>query len=431
MTIKLLAAGDLHLGRRPGRLPEALSGRATDFAPSEAWRRLVDCAIDESVDALVLAGDVVESDRDYFEALPQLQRGVQRLADAGIATYAVAGNHDVAVLPRLIERVPHAQLLGAGGHWESVAIRDQADATPVVLWGWSFPRARHADSPLRDFPGARTGAVNIGLLHCDRDQLQSPYAPVSGQALTEAGMDAWLLGHIHQPDALSPRIPHGYLGTVTGLDAGEAGPRGPWRVDITDGVITRFEQRHLAPIQWTRLTIDLTDADTAHAIEDRLLTSLEATLEATTRQAGPGPDLHALQIAFTGASDWSEAAVAAALPDPEEVHASPSGHGAQWFIERWNLRTQPTIALDRLARRDDQPGLLARRLRLLARPDDDPERQALLQSARQAAETALGQGQWRQLPGASPDTDTIAEWLEQRGLAALRAMLAAERGECS
>ncbi|MEX0384092.1 UNVERIFIED_CONTAM: DNA repair exonuclease [Spiribacter pallidus] len=427
MTIKLLAAGDLHLGRRPGRLPDAVSGHAIDYAPAEAWQRLIDCAIGEAVDAVILAGDVVESSRDYFEALPRLQRGIQQLTAAGIRICLVSGNHDVEVLPRLIQRVPDAELLGAEGEWQAVEVYDRARSDSVVLWGWSFPQPRVERSPLVDFPGARPGRLNVGVLHCDRDQLQSPYAPVSGQALADSGVDVWLLGHIHQPDSLSATSPYGYLGTVCGLDAGDQGPRGPWRIDVTNGEISRFEQRALAPIQWTPLRVDLTGTDSVDGIEGRLLTAFEKALGTAPEQAARAPDLYALQVTLTGESDYTDGDVAAALPNRDQVHECPAGYAGQWFLERWTLETQPTIALSQLARRDDQPGLLARRLEILARPATDPERQSILQSAARVANDAQRQGQWQRLPGQVPDAETIAEWLQQRGLAALRAMLAAER----
>ena len=43
--MKLLAIGDIHLGRIPLRLPEELAGRAHELGPAEAWRRAVDAAI--------------------------------------------------------------------------------------------------------------------------------------------------------------------------------------------------------------------------------------------------------------------------------------------------------------------------------------------------------------------------------------------------
>ena len=52
--MKLLVTADLHIGRRCSKLPADV---ARDHAPVEMWRRIVDFAIEEQVDALLIAGD--------------------------------------------------------------------------------------------------------------------------------------------------------------------------------------------------------------------------------------------------------------------------------------------------------------------------------------------------------------------------------------
>ena len=96
--MKILAVGDMHLGRRPARLPDQLAERAHELGPASAWKRTVDAALDNKVHAVLLAGDVVENENDFFEAYRDLAGGVQRLTDEGIDVVGVAGNHDVKVL---------------------------------------------------------------------------------------------------------------------------------------------------------------------------------------------------------------------------------------------------------------------------------------------------------------------------------------------
>ena len=192
--MKILAVGDMHLGRTPSRLPPQLHAR--ELGPAEAWRRTVTAALDHGVKAVLLAGDVVDRDDDFFEAYKALENGVRRLSDAGIDVIGVAGNHDVKVLPRLARHIPQFRLLGEGGTWESCRIEQGADA--VTLWGWSFPQARVLTSPLEGSSLNPAPGINLGLLHCDRDAgADSPYAPITRQELERAGLDGWLLGHIH------------------------------------------------------------------------------------------------------------------------------------------------------------------------------------------------------------------------------------------
>ena len=177
--MKLLAAADIHLGCPPARV---LPDWAAAFSPRRAFERLVDAAIQEEVDALLLAGDVAHEEQFFYEAFGTLRQGVERLQGKGIPLVAVAGNHDTAVLPELAEAVDDPQafrLLGRGGQWESTDLACQ-DGTRVRVWGWSFPEAHHGENPLADFPGPGEDAPAwvLGLLHANRGARTSPYAPV-------------------------------------------------------------------------------------------------------------------------------------------------------------------------------------------------------------------------------------------------------------
>ncbi|KAF0284204.1 metallophosphoesterase family protein [Spiribacter roseus] len=427
MTLKLLAVGDLHLGRRPTRLPADLAARADDYSPAEAWRRSVDLAIHEGAEAVLLAGDVVESRHDYFEALPRLQTGVAALSRAGIQTFAVSGNHDVNILPPLIDRVPDAHLLGRNGRWESVQLGDPGHGDSATLWGWSFPAERVRHNPLTQLPDDRRTGLRLGLLHCDRDQADSPYAPVTGETLRDARFDAWLLGHIHQPDGLDVDNASGYLGTVVGLDAGEPGARGPWLIEVADGHIQRFEQRPLAPLRWERIDIDIGGAAGEADVVQRLDARLEALARALDR-ADDRPDLIGLRLRFTGDCDLVETDITPAVPQTDHSMELPGLDGTiRWFVESWRIDTRPVTPLSRLAERDDQPGLLARRLLVLERDATDADRAALLEAADRHLQSMPGHAGWSQLPGPWPDRQRLADWLRESGQNALRAMLAQER----
>ncbi len=429
MTLKLLAVGDLHLGRRPTRLPADRVARADDYSPAEAWRRSVDLAIREGVEAVLLAGDVVESRYDYFEALPRLQTGVAALARAGIQTFVVSGNHDVNVLPPLIDRVPNAHLLGRDGQWEAVQLggNERSGGQQATLWGWSFPAERVRHSPLAQLPADRGSGPRLGLLHCDRDQADSPYAPVTSEALRDTRFDAWLLGHIHQPDRLDGHNPSGYLGSVVGLDAGEPGARGPWLIDIADGQIQRFEHRPLAPLRWDRIDVDIGGTTSEGEVVQRLNTRLEA-LARVVDTTDDRPDLMGLRLRFVGDCDLTETDIEPAVPKPNHSMGLPGVDGSiQWFVESWRIDTRPVTPLSRLAERDDQPGLLARRLLVLERDAADAERLALLEAADRHLQGMPGHAGWSQLPGPWPDRQTLADWLRESGQNALRAMLAQER----
>ena len=255
--MQILAIGDMHLGRRPSRLPSELAHRAQALGPAAAWRKAVDSAIKMDVKAVLLAGDLVEKEDDFFEAFKELEQGVRRLAKEHIEVIAVVGNHDVQVLPRLAEQISELHILGQGGQWAQRKIEDGRET--VTLWGWSFAQAQVHQSPLAGMHFERGPGTNLGLLHCDRDATSGPYAPVARLDLERAGLDGWLLGHIHKPDALAAPRPSGYLGSLVGLDRSELGQHGPWLITIAGGGIKEVAQLPLAPLRWERLDVPLDD----------------------------------------------------------------------------------------------------------------------------------------------------------------------------
>lgn len=422
MPLKLLAVGDIHLGRYPSRVPSALAGARHTLGPSEAWNRTIDHAIDAGVDAVVLAGDVVERDDDFFEAYRALQRGVQRLVDAGIPILGVAGNHDVRVLPRLAEQLPAFHLLGAGGAWESYTL--ETGGTQVTLHGWSFPKARVLYSPLDGASLQRGPGFNVGVLHCDRDQSGSPHAPVRSSELESAELDGWLLGHIHAPDRLSMERPSGYLGCLSGMDPGEPGDHGPWLLTVDEGRLQALEQWVLAPLRWETVHLDLGDAEEAEQARTLLLEALQA-LDRSLADAVRAPRAVGVRLSIEGRSDHGPAVLR--LFEEEQragaVVLDGQATGAGYFLEHCRLATRPRIDLERLAGQRDPAGLLARRLLWLDEPDSEPARRMIREAATRLAAQA-DDARWQELDPSSPDEATTIEYLREAGIRLLDSMLA-------
>lgn len=424
MTIKLLAVGDMHLGRQPSRLPEDLAGRGRDLGPAAAWKRAVDRAIEDQVDVVALAGDLVEQEDDFFEAYRDLRHGVERLADEGIAVIGVAGNHDVMVLPRLARELPQFRLLGSRGHWETFEFAK--DDERLTIHGWSFPEKRVNSSPLSGHSFERGEGVNLGLLHCDRDQRDSRYAPVSSGELLAAGLDGWLLGHIHRPDELTAPNPSGYLGSISGLHPGEHGTRGPWLIEIRHGRVAAVEQWPLAPIQWQRMDLDLTGIEKPEESNDRLLRQVRELENELCERRQPTLAL-GLRVRLTGRSD--HAGAAADLLGQENNVAT--GHACHAFIESIIVATRPEVDLEELIRQQDgrYPALLARRLLALENPVEDEQRRHLIEGARRELAASLENDRWAALEKPALDDETVVEWLTDTGTRLLEKLLEQQREE--
>jgi DNA repair protein SbcD/Mre11 len=423
--MKLLCVGDIHLGRQPSRIPEDVLAQLGGITPgpAAAWRRAVDYALAHDVDAVLLAGDVVEQEDDFYEAYRDLQQGVQRLAGAGIAVLGVAGNHDVAVLPRLADSVDGFRLLGRDGRWEAVTIGN-TQGVQVRILGWSFPEPVVRTSPLAGgLPDGVTddGALpTLGLLHCDRDQSGSHHAPVRSSELDAAAVDAWLLGHIHKPDPLVAPRPNGYLGSLTGLDPGEAGARGPWLLEVAADGSLAIDQVVLAPLRWETLVIDCTafdDPADVHQAVIEAVRGLHDRLDTAQR-----PEAVGCRLRFTGRTGHRAALERILTNDDPRATPIPQD-GIIYFIHDWRLETLPAIDLETLAQGSDPVALLARRL-LILRGGDKDARQRLIDDARRRMSMVASDSHYLALDTDPPDEKQTAVILEAAALQALDALLA-------
>jgi DNA repair exonuclease SbcCD nuclease subunit len=426
--MKLLCLGDIHLGRQPSRLSSELLEYVSrrELSPAEAWRRAVAEALRQEVDAVLLAGDVVEQNDDFYEAYGDLRQGVERLAGADVQVIAVAGNHDVKVLPRLANELPALRLLGRNGRWESVTV-DASDGSRAQIIGWSFPDVAVQSSPLVAGLPEREAPTTIGLLHCDRDRPASRYAPVRSAELADAAVDAWLLGHIHKPDALSAPRPIGYLGSLTGMDPGESGPHGAWLLQINSGGAIGIEHSPLAPLRWEEIEVPvdaLADADNLHGLIVEALNRLHRRIDAGAQK----PRALGCRLRFTGRTAHRRGIERVLAADDPRLTPQEIGD-IVYFVHDWRLEALPALDLAELARAGDPVGLLARKLCCL-RGGDSPERRILIQNARQQLAGAIASRHYAALNAEPPDEQQTAAVLEAAALGALDELLA-QRGSAA
>jgi DNA repair protein SbcD/Mre11 len=347
----------------------------------------VACALAEGVDAVLLAGDIVDQENRYFEAYGPVGRGVGRLEEAGIAVVAVAGNHDHQTLHDVAAAVgqEHLVVLGRGGSWERWTLRDSAGAALLHVDGWSFPSSRHAQDPTLDYdlPQPVDGAPAVGLLHCDLDSTENRYAPVPSASFSRLPPCAWVLGHIHVPRLREEpgRSPLLYPGSLLALDPGEVGRRGAWIMELGEGRAPSFRHVALSAVRYEAVEVDVADAADGASLRARVGETLERRLE-TIIGEGVGPlEVVSCRVRLRGRTALGQGVEAVR----DELRTIDLGErdGVRLVVERVDADTRPALDLEELARGSDAAGRLAR---VLLGLDPDP---GLAKRAERAAEAVM------------------------------------------
>ncbi len=430
MACRILFIGDMHIGRRPGGLPADMDERpfrAADLTPAAALKRAVAEAIDKEVHAVVFAGDLVDSMDDRFEAFGPVEEAVTQLLEARIPVYAVAGNHDSVALSRLADRIGAFHLLGAGGRWESTVI--EGDGTTVHLHGWSFPAKSAGGNPLDHFERPRRGTgASLGVLHCDLDGSDRRYAPVPRSALADGtDLDGWFLGHVHKPsfDALAADRPIGYLGSLSGLDAGEPGPHGPWLVETEGAGAVKATQIPLAPIRYEQeeLSVENISGDDEELL-DSLVDLLHGALGAIQRRVGGvacPPVAVACRFTLTGRTAHRRAIRAFLAENRRRIDRRGEVY---CFVEKIIDRSESILDIDEIARGFDLPARLAKQITAL--DSGGAECEELLREGARALDAAVGHRRWAGViaPPDAGETGRIRAILRAAAIDALEELLA-------
>ena len=375
--MKLVLCGDLHLGRRSSLVAE-FDGR--EHRAAAAWLRVVELAVAEQAAAVLVAGDLIDQDNRFYEARGPIRSGLDRLQQAGITTFAVAGNHDAEALPYVARHLAHPalRLVGEGGAWESLRIEVGDEAVQLV--GWSFPQAWHESSPLATPPPIPEPNVpTIGLLHADLDTAGSRYAPCSSSALAACGYDLWVCGHQHAPRRFESggRLAALYVGSPQALDAGEPGAHGAWVLETDSG--GEPELRPLSSVRYDAPEIDLDGVTDKASWDQAVQTALDAWTAKAVAESGPAIEVLSLRPRWVGACDLGRQ-IDEWYAELAKAEAEAAGVPVR-LLDRPTDATRAAVDLAALATGQDPPGRLARILLDLDADPPGPQASGLVQQA--------------------------------------------------
>ncbi len=346
--IRFLHASDSHIDS-PLKGLNSYEGAPVDTlrsATRRAFQNLVQLAIDENVDFMVIAGDIYDGDwKDYSTGL--FFRGeMAKLKQNGISVYIVAGNHDAASVISKRLNLPDNVHVFSTRTTESLEVVGH----PVIIHGRGFPNRAVPENFAKEYPVAVPNRFNIGLLHTSLTGRTGHdiYSPCSEADLRQKGYGYWALGHIHQPEVISKEPWIVFSGNCQGRDIRESGERGCFLVTISDSFeVLSVDFHNIDVVRWQTLDIDLTGME----YEEDALNELSQSIASAVN--GAEGRLVAARIIFKGAtklhgsfhreiSHWRAQILGIAQDYGEELV----------WIEKLKILTTPIYDLKQLAQRD-------------------------------------------------------------------------------
>jgi DNA repair exonuclease SbcCD nuclease subunit len=347
--IKFIHTADIHLDSPLCGLASYQNAPTQTLrgASREAFTRLIDTAIDEAVDFMVIAGDLYDGNWRDYNTGHFFVREMGRLNQAGIPVFLLYGNHDAeSEMTRRLTLPANVHLFDS-----RKPLTHKLDALRVALHGRSFKEAATMENLAAGYPAPLPGWLNIGVLHTALEgyAAHARYAPCSLAELQAKGYDYWALGHVHEYAVLSEAPWVVFPGNLQGRHIREAGPRGAVLVTASEAGIQSVERLIVDVLRWERLEVEVSSAADLPAVIALAGQALEALLLA---QTGAWP--LAVRVSLVGRTPAHGALFGLESQLREEVLAQAAALGGErLWIEKLKIDTTPALDTAQITARAD------------------------------------------------------------------------------
>lgn len=242
-------------------------------ASDQSLKKIVDLAITEKVDLVLIAGDTFDSNHPSPHSQLFFAEQIKRLTEAKIQVVMIFGNHDhMQIEDLLVEPSEYFKLLGADEKVERATFTTKTGFNYDVV-GFSYLHNHITEDKLNEFPKEKNN-FTFGLMHAQEKtttKSQNVYAPFSLSAMRNLNYDYFALGHIHLRQILSQKPLIAYSGNIQGRHINELGEKGCYLGEVNEssnGVELVFVPT--SPIIWQKRTIELDSALSKNELSEKI-----------------------------------------------------------------------------------------------------------------------------------------------------------------
>ena len=219
--------------------------------------QLVSLAIERKVQALIIAGDLLQAQMPPQEQRSAVTAGFSRLADQGIPVFLVPGHDEtrLSILERL-ELPGNVYLLNAEGVNVSHLVPG------LTVYGFPVDLAQDF-RPLENFRRLDRPGVHLGVAHGTYvglpEEPADRWLPIPPEDIARSGLDYLALGHYHEFFSCAHGGTHAvYPGSPARLDFGQAATRSALLVTLGEGPPS-VERLTLRDRQYLEFCFDLAE----------------------------------------------------------------------------------------------------------------------------------------------------------------------------
>lgn len=255
---KFIHAADIHLDS-PLLGLERYEGAPVETirsATRRAFSNLVQLAIRERVNFVILAGDIYDGDWPDYNTGLFFVKEVRELEKAGIPVILLRGNHDAEsritshlTLPPNVHQLPTER-----------PGRFLFENIGVAVHGQGYAHQAETRNIAANYPSPVSGYFNIGVLHTALDGREGhlPYAPCSAAELIAREYQYWALGHVHNRELVhgSDGVRIEFSGNIQGRHIRETGEKGCLLVTVDAARRAQTSFRALDVFRWAETVVD-------------------------------------------------------------------------------------------------------------------------------------------------------------------------------
>ena len=246
-------------------------------AADQSLTRIVDLALAEKVDLVLIAGDTFDSAKPSPRSQLFFAQQIKRLTDAQIQVVMIFGNHDhMRREDLLVNQSPYFKLIGANEAVEKATFKTKDNFNYDVV-GFSYLNNHITEDKIPDFPGKEHN-YTFGLMHAqekEADSRKNVYAPFTVSEVQALNYDYFALGHIHARRNLSEKPWIVYSGNIQGRHINEMGAKGCYLGVIDENTKkTSIEFKTTGPILWQGVQVELDTQISKADLQNEIIASL-------------------------------------------------------------------------------------------------------------------------------------------------------------